>query len=70
MTAGLPLMISVLTQLAKKVLLPFGLSAGMSAAHAATQKKIYGSDKTAFIISNEEMNDVMKIVKSLEESGL
>ena len=70
MTAGLPLMISVLTQLAKNVLLPFGLSAGMSAADAATQKKIYGSDKTAFIISNEEMNDIMKIVKSLEESGL
>ena len=25
---------------------------------------------TTLIISNEEMNDIMKIVKSLEESGL
>ena len=35
MTAGLPLMKSVLTPLAKSVLLPLGLSAGMSAAGAA-----------------------------------
>ena len=40
MTSGLPLMKSVLTSLAKKVLLPFGLSAGMSETVAATQKKI------------------------------
>ena len=26
--------------------------------------------RTTLIISNEEMNDIMKIVKSLEESGL
>ena len=36
MTAGLPLMKSVLSVLAKSVLLPLGLSAGMSAADAAT----------------------------------
>ena len=35
MTAGIPLMKSVLTPLAKNVLLPFALSAGMSAADAA-----------------------------------
>ena len=69
---------SVLTPLAKNVLLPFGLPAGMSAAHAAIQKKTYGSGHpsdltsctTALIISNEEMENVMKIVKLLEESGL
>ena len=33
-------------------------------------KKIHGSGTTALIISNEEMEDIMKIVKSLEESGL
>ena len=33
-------------------------------------KKIYGSGTTALIIWNEEMKDIMKIVKSLEESGL
>ena len=39
MTADLPLMKNVLTPLANNVLLPFGLSAGMSAADAAIQKK-------------------------------
>ena len=34
------------------------------------QKKIYGSGTTPLIISNEEMEDVMKIVKSHEELGL
>ena len=42
----------------------------MSAADAGIQKKIYGSGTTALIISNEEMEDIMKMVKSLEESGL
>ena len=28
------------------------------------------ANRTTLIISNEEMNDIMKIVKSLEESGL
>ena len=70
MTAGLPLMKSVLMPLGKSVLLPLGLSAGMSAADVAIQKKTYGSETTALITSNEEMEDMMKIVKSLEESGL
>ena len=46
MTAGLPLIKSVLTPFAKNVLLPFRLSAGMSAADADIQKKIYGSGST------------------------
>ena len=70
MTAGLPLMISVLTPLAKSVFLPLWLSAGMLAADAVIQKNIYGSGITALVILNEEMEDIMKIVKSLEESGL
>ena len=78
MTAGLPFMKNLVTLLAKNDLLPFGLSAGMSAADAAIQKKVYGSGRlsdlasrtTALIISNEEMEDIMKIVKSLEQSGL
>ena len=61
---------SVLTPLAKNVLLPFGLSAGMSAADATIQKKISGSETTALILSNEETQYIMKTVKSLEESGL
>ena len=39
MTAGLPLMKSVLTRLAKSVLILLGLSAGISAAHTAIQKR-------------------------------
>ena len=50
MTAGLPLMKSVLTPLAKSVILPIGLSVEMSAADAAIQKKIYGSGTTALTI--------------------
>ena len=46
MTTGLPLMKSILTSLAKNVLIASGLSPGMSAAGAASQKKIYGSGKT------------------------
>ena len=42
----------------------------MSAADAAVQKKIYRSGTTALIISNEKMEDIIKIVKSFEESGL
>ena len=68
--ADLPLMKSLLAPFAKSVLIPIGLSAGMSAVDAAIQKKIYGSETTALIISNEELKDIMKIVKSLEESGL
>ena len=42
-TAGLPLTKGVLTLLAESILSPFGLVAGMSAADAPIQKKIYGS---------------------------
>ena len=70
MTAGLSLMKSVLTPFAKVILIPLGSSAAWSATDAAIPKKIYGSGITTLIISNEEMEDIMKIVKSLEESGL
>ena len=66
---GLPLMKNVLKPLAKSVLIPLGLMAAVSATNAAIHKKIFGSGFTTLIISNEEMN-YMKIVKSLEESGL
>ena len=66
MTAGLPLIKSVLTPLAKSVLLPLGLSAGMSAEDLVIQKKIYVTGTTALMISNEVMEDTTKIVKSLE----
>ena len=55
-----------LAPLAKNVLLPFGLSAGMLTADTAIQKK-NRSGTTVLIISNEEMEDIMKIVKSSDE---
>ena len=50
MTAELPLIKSVLSPLAKNVLIPLELSTGKSAADAAIQKKMYGSGTTALII--------------------
>ena len=74
MIVGLPLIKSVLTPLAKSVLILLGLSTGMSAAAVAIQKKInisgHPSDlalcTTVLIISNDVMEDIMKIVKSIE----
>ena len=69
---GLPLMKSVNKPLAKSVLIPLGLTAAASAADAGIHKKILGSahNNTTLIISNEEMDDILKIVKSLEDSGV
>ena len=61
---------NVLKPLAKSVLIPLGLTAAALATDAAIHKKIFGSGMTTLIISNEEMKDIMKIVKSLEQSGL
>ena len=67
---GLLLMKNVLKPLAKSVLIPLGLTAAASATDAAIHKKMFGSGFITLIISNEEMNDIMKIIKSLEESVL
>ena len=69
---GLSLMKSVIKPLAKGVLIPLGLTASASAADAGIHKKILGSghNNTTLIISNDEMNDILKIVKSLEDSGV
>ena len=55
--------------LAKNVLKPLGLTAAMSAIDGSIQKKTHGSgDK--LIIEQEDMNDIMKIIKALEDSGI
>ena len=56
--------------LAKSVLIPLGLTAAASAAGAGIHKKILGSGNTTLIMSNDEIHDSIKIVKSLEDSGL
>ena len=68
MTTCLSLMKTVLTPLAKSVLMPLGLTAAMSATDAAIQKKIYESGATALIISNgwKNVRYYVKIVKSLK----
>ena len=71
---GLPLIKSVIKPLAKSVLVPLGLTAAASAVDAGIHKKILGSgndhNNSILIISNDEMDDILKIVKSLEDSGV
>ena len=68
---GLPLMKSVITALAKSILIPLGLTAAASAADAGIHKKILGSgNNTTLMISTKDIKDLIKIVKSLEDSGL
>ena len=59
---GFPSMKNVLKSLAKSVLIPLGLITAALATDAAIQKKIFGSSMTTLIISNDEVNDIMKIV--------
>ena len=68
--SGLPLIGNVLKPLANSVLTPLGSPLAASVTDASNHKKMFGSGATTLIISNEEINDFMKIVKSLEESGL
>ena len=68
---GLPLIKNVITPLAKTLLIPLGLSAAVSATDAGMHKKILGSgNNKTLIISNKDMDDLIKIMKSLEDSGL
>ena len=71
---------NVLKPLAKSVLIHLELTAAAAASvtDPAIHKKMFGSGHpfdlaslmTTLIVSNEEMNDIMKIVKSLRESTI
>ena len=75
---GLSLIGNVLKPLANNVLVPLGLTAATSVTDAAIHKKIFGSgmrlsglaNQRKLIITNKEMNNIMKMVNSLEESSL
>ena len=54
----------------KNVLAPSGITAAASANDLGLQKKIHGSGTTTLIISNDKMNDIMKIVQVLEDSNI
>ena len=56
--------------LAKSVLIPLGLTAAASTTDGTIHKNVFRSGMMKLIISNDATHDVMKIVKSLEESGL
>ena len=68
----LTLMTYVIKPLAKRALIPSGLTAAASAADTGIDNKILGSgnNNTILIISNDEMKDIIRIDKSLEDSGL
>ena len=63
----------VAVPLAKNILALLGITAAASAIDAGIRNKIHGSgcpSSTALIISNKEMNDIMKIVQTLEDSNI
>ena len=75
---GLPLMKNVIKPLVKSVLIPLGLTA---AASDAGIHKIFGSghcpsssashnNNTILIVSNDEIKDIVEIVKSLEDCSV
>ena len=59
---GLPLMKNVLQPLAKNILIQLGLT--------AIDKKMFGLGTATLISAKEDLNDIMKIIKSLKEFGL
>ena len=67
---GLPLIKNVIKPLAKSVLIPLGLTTAASAADTGIHKKILGSGNATLIISNEEMNDIIRILQALEDSNV
>ena len=77
---GLSLMENVIKKITKSVLIPLQLTAAAAAADARIHKNVLGSGKspldlakhttTTLTMSNDEIPDIIKIVKSLEDSGL
>ena len=63
-----PLM-KVAAPLAKNILASLGITAAASAIDAGIKKK-HGSGTTTLIISNKEMNDIMKIIQALEDCNI
>ena len=71
--SGLQLIRNMIKLFTKIVLIPLWLTAAASAADAGIHKKLLGSGRpnnTILIISNDEIKDIIKTVKSIEDSGL
>ena len=60
----------VAVPLAKSILAPLGKTVAALGIGAGIQKKIPGSGTTTSIISNNEINDIIKIVQALEDSNI
>ena len=67
---GLSLMRNVIKPLTKSVLIPLGVTTAASASDAGIHKIILGSGTATLMISNDEREDIIKIVKRLEDSAL
>ena len=61
-------LMKVAIPLSKNVLAPLGITAAAKAIDAGIQKKMHSSGTT--IISNKEMNNIIKVVKALEDSNI
>ena len=61
---------NVIKPLTKRTFNSFRIICSSIAAGAGIHKKILGTGNTTLIISNDEMKYIIKIVKSLEDSGL
>ena len=70
MIADLPLMKNLHTALAKSSLIPFRLTAAMLATDVTIQKTFFFRSSSTLIIWSKTIEDTMKIVKSLDKSGL
>ena len=69
----LPKLIKPATSILKNVAAPLGLSVAMSGIDGAIQRKIHGygsKSGTTGKFSNEEINDMVNIVKTLEDSDI
>ena len=64
------LLMKVAIDLANSILAPLGITAAALAIDAGIQKSLHGSETTTLIISNEEMNDGMKIAQALEDANI
>ena len=63
-------LMKVAVSLAKDILATLGITAAASTIDGAIQKKIHGSGTKTLIISNEEMNNTMKIIQTLVNSNI
>ena len=59
---GLPLIKNAIKPLAKSVLIPLGLTAAASVVDAGIHKKVLESGNTTLIVSNGEIEEIIKII--------